>query len=177
MDKGWVFGGVSLKSSKNIITSQQQRERKLILPDLFRDFQKIRGEETGENPTKAPSTFFISLSWFWFSIEAQQEREKEVEEQEKSSNNSTTLISRTSSVFSCILVWLLFPTQTTREEDKIVTGYGDHAGFGRLRFGAFGWKIYMSTVVSSLSTWVPYIPPPVCVFFWRCLDRLQYNFR
>lgn len=73
---------MSLKSSKNITTSQQQREIKPILPDLFRDFQKIRGEETGENPTKAPSTFFISLSRFWFSIEEQQERE-EVEEQQK----------------------------------------------------------------------------------------------
>ena len=57
------------------------KEKWIPVDDLFRDFQKIRGEETGENPTKAPSsTFFLSrFSGFWFSIEQVQQREGERE--------------------------------------------------------------------------------------------------
>lgn len=47
------------------VNKDKERAKEIkVLPDLLRDFQSIRAEDTGEKPSKAPSTFLLLMLWF-----------------------------------------------------------------------------------------------------------------
>ena len=126
------------------------KEKWIPVDDLFRDFQKIRGEETGENPTKAPSsTFFLSrFSGFWFSIEQVLQRERERERER------ILLVSDKSKVQSFFILYVC-QLQEDNLLRQLLHGRGTTQFFNGSDFMHFWWTIFLFAVVSSPSNWVP----------------------